>query len=125
MALTTAGRNTIADLIIGGGTAFDASNAYLGVGDDNTAFSAAQTDLVAASNKVRVIVDSTPTNTTNVLEFVATFTSAVGNFAWAEWGLFNHVSAGTMLTRKVADQGTKVSGQVWTFTAQITVGIGS
>lgn len=125
MALTTAGRNEIADLIIGGGTAFDVTNAYLGVGDSTTAFAVGQTDLQASTNKVRVVVDGAPTNTTNVLEFVATFGSSVGNFAWAEWALFNASSGGVMLTRKVADQGTKVSGQVWTFTAQITVGIGS
>lgn len=120
MALTNAGRDEIADLIVGDGTPFDASNAYIGVGDDNTAFNASQTDLVG-SNKHRELVDGAPTVTNNEIAFVATFDAGDANFAWAEFGIFNHASAGVMLCRKVADHGTKASGDVWEFTVTVTV----
>lgn len=43
MALTNAGRNLIATMIVGGAyTAFNAANAYLGSGNSNTAFAGAQ-----------------------------------------------------------------------------------
>lgn len=124
MALTTAGRNEVADLIIGDGTPFDASNAYIGVGNSTTAFSTGQTDLQGGS-KHRELVDSAPVNATNVITFVATFESGDANFAWDEFGIFNHASAGDMLCRKVSDHGEKASGDVWTFTVAATVGIGS
>ena len=128
MALTNAGRNFIAAAIMNNGppTWFDNSNAYIGVGDSTTAFAADQTDLQAASNKVRVGMDSTyPTISTNVLTFQATFESGVGNFDWEEWAVFNASSAGTMLCRKVEDNGTKSSGQTWVFQVQLTISIGS
>lgn len=128
MALTNAGRNFIAAAIMNNGppTFFDNSNAYIGVGDSTTAFSADQTDLQAASNKVRVGMDSTyPTISTNVLTFQSTFGTGVGNFDWKEWAVFNASSSGTMLCRKVEDNGTKTSGQTWVFQVQLTISIGS
>lgn len=124
MALTTSGRNEIADLIIGDGTPYDASNAYIGVGNSTTAFAVGQTDLQGAS-KHRELVDTAPVNSTNVLTFVATFESGDAVFDWEEFGIFNHASAGDMLCRKVADHGTKASGDVWEFTVAITVTVGA
>jgi hypothetical protein len=123
--LTTAGRNEVANLIIGSGVVYNSANARIGVGDSSTAFAIGQTDLVAASNKLRKIVDGAPSNSTNVLTFIATFGSSEANWAWNEWGIFNHASTGVMLVREVANNGTKVAGQTWVFTAQVTVGIGS
>lgn len=121
MALTTAGRNAIAELIAGTGAvdAFDDTNAYIGVGDSTTAFNAAQTDL--QGNAYRELVDSAPVVATNVITFVATFESGDANDDWEEFGIFNAASSGTMLCRKVADHGTKVSGDVWEFTVAVTV----
>lgn len=128
MALTTAGRNFIAAAIMNSGppTFFDASNAYLGVGDSNTAFSAAQTDLQAASNKSRKAMESTyPQLSTNVLTFRSLWGTGDGNHAWEEWGVFNAASSGTMLSRKAEALGTKTSAASWQLTATITVTIGS
>ena len=52
MAITNAGAILAASAIIGDGgiTVLNNANAYLGVGDSTTAFSAAHTDLQAASN---------------------------------------------------------------------------
>lgn len=123
MALTTAGRNFIAQAIINDSpTFFTNSNAYIGVGDSTTAFSAAHTDLQAATNKVRVGMEATfPTRTDNALTFKSSFGSAVGNFAWQEWGVFNASSGGVMLNRKVESLGTKASGSTWVLTVTLTI----
>jgi hypothetical protein len=127
MPLTTAGRNFIANAICNNASPvfYDASNAHLGVGDSNTAFNASQTNLQAVTNKHREPVDGAPGVSTNVITLVATFESADANFAWEEWGVFNHVSAGTMLTRKVESLGTKTSAAEWELTVALTVAIGS
>ena len=127
MGLTNAGRNFIAEALINdtSPTFYDNSNAFLGVGDDNTAFAVGQTDLQAVANKVRVGMEATyPQRTDNVLTFRSVFGSGVGDFEWAEWASFNHTSAGDMLQRKVEALGTKASGS-WQLTATITVSIGS
>lgn len=124
MALTTAGRDFIAQAIINDGspTFFTNANAHTGVGDSTTAFSAAHTDLQAASNKLRKAMDATyPTRSTNVLTFRSTYATGDANFAWQEWGVFNASSSGTMLSRKVESLGTKTSAQSWQLTAALTV----
>jgi len=113
------GINLLWDLATGaGGTTYAAANCYLGTGTSTTAADATQTDLQTAG--VRVIVDSV---TTSAQQFVAvsTFTSAVANQSWQEFGTFNASTAGTMLNRKVSDQGTKTSGQTWELTMTITL----
>lgn len=122
MPLTNAGRDLIASLVVGaGGTAFNNANAYIGVGDSSTAFAATQTDLQAATNKLRKAMDATyPTIAANVQTFRATFATGDANWAWAEWGIFNASTAGTMLLRKVEALGTKTSAQSWQFTTTIT-----
>lgn len=122
MPLPNSGRNLIASAVVGAAyTAYNAANAYLGVGDSTTAFAAAQTDLQAASNKFRKAMDATfPTQSTNVLTFQATYGTSEANFAWNEWGVFNASTSGTMLNRKVESLGTKSTGS-WTLTVSLTV----
>lgn len=120
MALTTAGRNHIASLLTGTGTAFNTANAHLGVGDSSAAFAIGQTDLQAATNKLRKPVDSAPGLATNVITFVATFGTGDANWAWNEIGVFNALSTGVMLCRVVQALGTKASG-TWVLTHTVTV----
>ena len=122
MPLTTAGQNLIAAAIVGTAyNAFNNANAAIGVGDSTTAFSQAQTDLQASTNKYRQAVDATfPTIATNVLTFQVTFGTGVANFAWNEWGVFNATSNGTMLNRKQEALGTKQNTQSWQFTVTLT-----
>ena len=122
--LVNAGINAMLTLLAGGGgTAFNAANAYLGVGDSNTAAAAAQTDLQAATNKLRKGMNATfPTyGTSQKITFQADFTSLEANFDWNEFAVFNASSAGTMLNRKVASQGTKTAGQTWKLQLEITI----
>lgn len=102
-------------------TPFSNANAYIGVGDSTTAHSVSQTDLVAATNKLRKAMDATyPSGGSNVITFRSTFGTSDANFAWQEWGIFNASSAGTMLSRKVESLGTKTSAQTWQFTTVLT-----
>lgn len=121
--LMTAGVNALWTALTGGAiTAFSNANATIGVGDSTTAESAAHTDLQAASNKLRKAMDATyPTISGNQITFRATFSGSDANFAWQEFAVFNAGSAGIMLNRKVAAQGTKASGSTWTFTVTITI----
>jgi hypothetical protein len=109
-------------------TYFSATETYIGIGDSSTAAAATQTDLVAASNKHREIVDSAPAHTDGTSSgsascvYVATFEDGDAQYAWNEWGIFNRASSsGRMLNRKVFSGGTKAAGQVWTFTVTLTL----
>jgi hypothetical protein len=123
MPMTNAGRNHIAQTLIGEAvTAFNEANAHLGVGDSAAAFDATQTDLQAATNKLRKAVSAGyPTRAANVLTFRSLFGTSEANWVWAEWAAFNAAAAGVMLNRKVEALGTKTSAQSWQLTVELTV----
>ncbi len=125
MGLTNAFRDLAASAVFGNTiTPFNNANSHIGVGDSSTAFAAAQTDLQAATNKLRKAMDTSyPTLATNVLTLRATFGMSEANFAWNEWGTFNGSSGGCMMNRKVESLGTKTSAQSWQITATITLGV--
>lgn len=127
--LTYGGASALAERLKGTGvTAFDNTNAYLGVGDSSTAVAVTQTDLQASSNKHREAMDATyPTHTDGttlsshaVITYKSSYEAADANFAWAEWALFNASSSGRMFNRKVESFGTKANPDVWTLTITIT-----
>lgn len=121
-ALTTAGAVFLAQAAINDSPTFFSSgvNAYQGAGDSTTAFSIAQTDLQAASNKTRKV--ATVSRASGVLTFVSTFGTSDANYDWNEIGIFNASSGGTMLARAVQSPslGTKVNTQVWVLTSTVT-----
>jgi len=120
--LVNTGINLMWDLVTAaGGQGFDNANAYLGVGADNTAAQATDTDLIGGT-AVRVGMNGGyPTSATQKVTFQSDFGSAVGNIAWEEFGVFNAAAAGTMLNRKCSAQGTKTAGQTWELTLEITL----
>jgi hypothetical protein len=123
VALTNNGMIELLKGAIGeaGFTPINGTNAYLGVGDSSTAFSAAQTDLQAASNKTRKPMDSGyPQRSSSQLIFRALFGTSDANYAWNEHGVFNASSAGTMWSRKVESLGTKTNTQSWLLTVTVT-----
>lgn len=122
-AYVNSGGALLLDLLIGaGGNAYNNANANIGVGDSSTAVAAGQTDLQAASNKLRKGMDATfPSRSGQVVTWKATFGSSEANFVWAEIALFNANAAGTMLSRIVQAMGTKASGTSWVATYTITV----
>jgi hypothetical protein len=120
--LTSAGAVFLAQAAINDSPTFFSSgvNAYLGVGDSNTAFAIGQTDLQAASNKTRKV--ATASRASGVLTFVSTYSTSDANYEWIEVGVFNASSGGTMLARKVESPslGTKVNTQTWVLTVTAT-----
>jgi hypothetical protein len=123
MPLTNAGATQLARAIIGDSpTLFNNANAHLGVGDSNTAFAAAQTDLQAAVNKSRKPMESGyPQRSGLVLTFRSVWGTADGNYAWAEWGVFNAAAAADMLSRKVDALGTKQNTESRQLTVDVTL----
>src|SRR5215207_2855198 len=128
--LTTAGIGRLATLLTAGtGNLISSTTARVGAGNSATAEAIGQTDLQAAAGSAnRWFQTSTVTIPSNVLTCAATFGTADGNFAWAEWCIDigtatvssgNTVSA-VMFNRKVASNGTKAAGQTWTATATVT-----
>jgi hypothetical protein len=113
--LMTAGATALFTKLIGGaGTTFSNANAYIGVGDSTDAEDVADTNLQAASNKVRKAMDSTfPSVSGANCTWQATFGTGDANFDWNEWAIFNAAAAGTMLNRKVESLGTKTSADSW------------
>jgi hypothetical protein len=110
---------------------FSNTNAAIEVGDSTTAAAATQTALQAATNFARVGMDATyPQHTagtgsaTNAqIVFRSTFGSAVGNFVWNEWGIFNNVThgSGVMLNRKQEALGTKAANSTWQLTVTLSI----
>lgn len=132
------GASCLWEALIGNGTAtadqtltyFSNARAAIGVGDSSTAAAATQTDLQAATNKLRKAMDaSQPAHTDGVtsgaasITFKSTFGSTEANWAWQEWGVFNSATAATgrMLNRKVESNGTKGSGSSWVITVTLTL----
>lgn len=126
MGMTNAYRDYLATATNGEApTAFNNANTYIGSGDSTTAFAATQTDLQAATNKLRKAMDATyPQRSANVLTYRSTFATADANWAWQEWGIFNASTAGVMMNRKVESLGTKTSAQSWQMLATITINAG-
>lgn len=123
MAITNTGAILAAICLMNDSATFlNSSNAHLGVGDSNTAFAASQTDLQAASNKLRKAMEASyPTRSSGALTFRSLFGTSEANFAWQEWAVFNASSSGTMFSRKVESLGTKTNTQSWQLTATLTV----
>lgn len=118
------GLGELIDLLCGLGspTAYSNANARLGVGDSNASEAATQTGLQASTNKTFKAMDSGyPARTNQTVEFRATFGGSEANYSWQEYTVVNASSdAGKNLNRKVADKGTKASGETWTLSLQIT-----
>lgn len=102
--ITNTGMASVAGLILTdvGDTAYD----YVGIGDSNTAESAAHTDL-QGTTKVRAAGTGTrvtTTQTNDTAQIVYTFSSSdglSGTDSIQEAAVFNAAAAGTMLFRKI------------------------
>lgn len=121
--LLNVGIQYLLDIIIGAEgspTLWSAANARVGVGDDGTAASPAQTDLLAASNKAYANMDAGyPSRSGQTLSFRGTFGDGEAEFAWEEYVVDN--GAGKTLNRRADSKGTKAAGESWSLTVQITI----
>ena len=122
-ALLNEGITALQNLLIGAAeTSFANANAYLGVGDSNTAVVATQTGLQAATNKLyKAMETSYPSISNQTTTWRAVFGSTEANFAWNEFTVANGNSdSADNLNRNVEAEGTKTSGQVWALDLAIT-----
>jgi hypothetical protein len=117
------GLQALIDLIAGTGTQtpWNAANARLGVGDSNAAENPSQTGLQGTNKAFKGMDSGYPVRTDQTCEWRATFGPTEANFSWQEFTVVNAADdSGKNLNRKVADKGTKVSGETWTLSLQIT-----
>lgn len=118
------GLGEMIDLMLGlTANAYSAANAYMVVGDSNTAAAASQTDM-QGTNVEKAMDGGFPSRSGQVATWKATYGSSDANFAWEEGGVKNGTGAVSatilMFNRKVTSLGTKGSGSTWTLTLDIT-----
>lgn len=125
--LLNEGINTLWTLVAGtGATKWDNGDAYMGVGDSNTAENASQTGLQASTNKLYKAMDASyPTyGSSQLATWRSTFGTGDAIFHWQEITVSNSNSdAGMNLNRKAQDMGTKpgAPGATWVASLQITL----
>jgi hypothetical protein len=118
--LLNEGINAMWTLICGGSaTAYNNTNARIGVGNSATAAAATQTGLQGASTAFKAMDTSYPTyGTSQYAIFKSSFGDSEANFAWEEWTIDNGATANLNMNRKVESLGTKTSG---TWSLQVTI----
>jgi hypothetical protein len=109
---------------------FNATDTKIGIGDDATAAVATQTDLIAATNKTYIAMDSGwPKTRTDdgalgygVFQTKATFGTGDANYAWAE-AVVKNTNAGSLkcICRAATGWGTKTSAATWVATHTVTL----
>lgn len=107
-----------------GGAKWDNANAHLGVGDSPVAEDAAHDGLQAAVNKFwKGMMAGFPTyGTIQKATWKSEFLGGEANYAWEEFTVVNAADdTGDNLNRKVSPQGTKISGQVWELSLEISL----
>ena len=119
------GMNEMWNLILGiGGTAYNSTNAYIGVGDSTTAENESQTGLQGTNKYYKGMTSGYPKGPADAGDKKAVFRSVFGaneaNFAWNEVTVANGNSdAAKNMLRIVASKGTKSSGEEWTAEVEV------
>ena len=118
---------TVPNLVVDSGLAFiasrmkdtsDAVMSHMAVGTDNTAADAGDTTL--GTEIARVALTSTDV-TDNAVAYVASYPAGTGTGALTEAGIFNDVTAGTMLCRTVFAVINKGAADSMTVTWTVTI----
>jgi hypothetical protein len=115
--LVNVGINQMWTLIAGtGGTEYDNTHAYIGVGDSATAAQATDTGLNGTNKTFKAMDTSYPTyGSSQYATWRSTFGSGDANYAWNEICVANGnnpPTTGVMLNHKVQSMGTKASGKI-------------
>jgi hypothetical protein len=123
--LLNEGIQAILELITGISTPtkWDSGNARIGVGDNSTAANATQGGLQAPTNKAWNTMEATyPSRSNTTITWQAKFDANTANFGWQEFTIVNVANdTGNNINRVANNQGTKVSGQVWTVNVAVTL----
>ncbi len=114
------GLNLITTLVCGGsGDAANNSNAQVGTGTGSTA--ADPTDSALTAGVWAAMDAGYPTyGASQQMAFKGTYGTSTANQDWKEFSVRNKSTADIMLSRKVQDEGTKPSGQIWVLTVTYT-----
>ena len=118
------GINELWSLVCGiGGVKFDNTNAYIGVGDSDTAAAAAQTGLQGTNKFYRPMDAGYPTyGTDQKATFRATFAIGDANFTWKEITIINgDDDTHDNLNRKVQAMGLKTSAVNRVTTVELSI----
>ncbi len=122
--LLNSGINELWDLVSGDSVNnFDNTNSRIGVGDDATAVDVENdTDLKSTANTEYLTMQAGyPSSGANEkIVFQSEARGDDANFDWKEFVLKQNTS-GICLNRLVSDQGTKVQGQIWTTTIEVSL----
>jgi len=121
--LLNEGITTLINLICGLGspTAWDNTNARIGVGNDATAPVATQTGLIGASKVFKGMNATYPQISGQDAIWQADFIDGEGEWNWLEETIVNAADdSGDNLCRQNTDLGVKPAGQTWRLTATIT-----
>jgi hypothetical protein len=104
-------------------TKWDNGNARIGVGDNATAANATQTGILAPTNYAYNTMSANyPALANTTVTWQTAFNANQANFGWQEFTVTNIGSnAGNSINRVANNQGTKIVGQVWTVSVQITL----
>jgi hypothetical protein len=109
---------------------FNSTDTKIGIGDDATAAVATQTDLIAATNKTYIAMESGwPKTRTDdgglgygVFQTKSSFGTGDANYAWAEAVVKNtNGASGKCLCRAATGWGTKTAAATWVATHTITL----
>lgn len=117
------GLNLLTSLLCGGaGTAYNAANAYIGVGNGTTTAAAAQTGLQGASKFYQAMASTYPTSgTLQQAVWKAIIDDGDAEFDWQEVTVSNSNSdSGVNLLRGTKDIGVKAPGDIWSMTVTVT-----
>lgn len=114
--VVTAGKTFIASRMAGTSSAV---MSHMAVGTSSTAPAAGDTTL--GGELARVALTST-TPSTNTIQYVGTYAAGTGTGALQEAGIFNAVSAGTMLCRTTFSVINKGASDTMTITWTVTIG---
>jgi hypothetical protein len=108
-------------------TAYDNTNARIGVGDGTTPAANSQLGLLGSNTLYAGMVATYPQmtagSTITTCIWRADFTSGQAEWAggWQEWSLQNGATADRNLNRKVENLGTGKASELWTAEATITI----
>lgn len=106
----------------GSGFAWNSTNAQLVVGSSTTPAAATQTDILGSTSQAVAMNGGYPTyGSAQKVTFQSDFAGDDGVFSWQEFSVWNGAYQNKNLNRLVSDQGTKVQGQTWTLTLDITL----
>ena len=114
--IVTAGKNELASLITGNGTAFG----YMAVGTGTTSVVAGDTTLETELDRNATTV-SGGTATNNTIEFETVWNAGDGTGAITEAGIFNASSSGDMLARTTFSAVNKSASDILTITWTVTI----